>query len=524
MQGMSNQAAPELAGITYSIDPKVVAGYLSDESSAYVGSADIVYLPKDQVEIGRILNFSTASGQSVSIAGAGTSLTGARVPAAGVVLSVEKLRHVDMLEPAPEAGEWDLVRGPDYSFRVSATERLAVVPAGVRLFELNDSLETYRLAYPPDPTERSAMLGGTIATNASGARSFAYGATRRWIEALLVVGTGGSAQWIRRGEFRARRGVLPLPDSLGGGSVVVGRQYAMPQTKNAAGLYLSKDVDLIDVIVGSEGILCVVVAALVGLSQRPENVVQVAAFFHSEEEALLSADEFRPAEGVLSIEYFDPGSLEFMRIDYPDIPPAPSACVLVEFDAPAAAGENPYPPPSVIERWGRVIDNCGAKADWTVAGEEIAAMKAFRHSLPEQVNRWVSQRVGKLGTDMAVPGERFSEMFDAYREARAGEISAVLFGHLGQYHLHLNFLPEDQDQLKVAKSLYRELARTSVRLGGTISAEHGVGKKTLVDSDGTPKPYLWYMYGEMGIRAIADVKRACDPHGILNPGTMIPAE
>jgi D-lactate dehydrogenase (cytochrome) len=100
----------------------------------------------------------------------------------------------------------------------------------------------------------------------------------------------------------------------------------------------------------------------------------------------------------------------------------------------------------------------------------------------------------------------------------------VLFGHLGQFHLHLNFLPEDEDELARAKELYRDLARFAVKLGGTISAEHGVGKKRLDAEDGDDHPYLWYMYGDEGLSTISQVKLVFDPNWILNPHTMVPAK
>ena len=135
----------------------------------------------------------------------------------------------------------------------------------------------------------------------------------------------------------------------------------------------------------------------------------------------------------------------------------------------------------------------------------------------------------KLATDFAVPADSFEEIMRSYREAdetfkkaflRAG-VHSVIFGHLGDYHLHFNFITRTDAEMAFAKQLYVKLAKKAVALGGTISAEHGVGKKT-VALDGNQVPYLQLMFGKRGLRQIAAAKRALDPHLILNVGNMVP--
>jgi len=120
-------------------------------------------------------------------------------------------------------------------------------------------------------------------------------------------------------------------------------------------------------------------------------------------------------------------------------------------------------------------------------------------------------------------------MVRAYREAdeafttafpRPG-VHSVLFGHLGDYHLHFNFITQTDAEMTFAKKLYVKLARKAVALGGTVSAEHGVGKKT-VELDGQRVPYLQLMFGKEGLAQIAAIKRALDPHLTLNVGNMVP--
>lgn len=514
----------KIARVAATRDPSSLRKYLTDESSAYQGAADVAYLPRNDAEMATVLESAASHERSVTVVGAGTAITGAGVPTGGVVLSTERLRRHENLSSVPGGRDdrrWTEITAGDFSFLVDVEGHAAVVPAGVRLFELNQALSRTGLFYPPDPTEASAMIGGTVATNASGARSYRYGPTRNWVEGVLAVTPAGS-DWIVRGDFVEADGTMPLPRCFGAETLNVPTWLPVPDTKNASGLLLKPGVDLVDLVVGSEGVLCAVAAVLVRLAARPEHLLQVASFFASQAGALDAADAIREAADVLSIEYFDPTALEFMRVDHPDLPRAPCACVLFELEFQSLGSNNPYPEPPLLRGWHDRLRALDSTAHWAVTGAEVEAMKGFRHSLPEQINRWVAARVGKLGTDMAVPAGRFREMVSAYEAARRQGVRSVLFGHLGQYHLHLNFLPENDDELARAKRLYRGLAETAVDLGGTVSAEHGVGKKKLRDADGLERPYLWFMYGDEGLSAVSTVKRQLDPQWILNPGTMIP--
>jgi D-lactate dehydrogenase (cytochrome) len=152
-------------------------------------------------------------------------------------------------------------------------------------------------------------------------------------------------------------------------------------------------------------------------------------------------------------------------------------------------------------------------------------VRLFRHSLPEAVNEFVRRRVGKIGSDMAVPHEQLREMMNAYQEeSETSGVRFLMFGHVGDDHVHLNYLPEDEAEAGRALAAYSRLARKAVALGGTISAEHGVGKKTILDEGGRRIPYLDVLLGETGLRAIARVKKALDPRCILNVGNMVPEE
>ena len=151
--------------------------------------------------------------------------------------------------------------------------------------------------------------------------------------------------------------------------------------------------------------------------------------------------------------------------------------------------------------------------------------REIRHALPESVNEYI-RRCGthKVATDIAVPDDKLDDIMEFYRYIgeRSG-LRYVLFGHIGDNHLYFNFLPKDRDELDRAKRLATEILIKGVELGGTVSAEHGVGKKKVIIDDGE-KPLVELMYGCKGLIEIAKLKHTLDPNHILNIGNIIPYE
>jgi D-lactate dehydrogenase (cytochrome) len=148
--------------------------------------------------------------------------------------------------------------------------------------------------------------------------------------------------------------------------------------------------------------------------------------------------------------------------------------------------------------------------------DEQQQIRDVRHALPVLVNEWYARfKQRKISTDMAVPDARFPELLQAYRKGCAeAELDYILFGHIGDAHLHLNILPKNADEAARAKSLYRQFIEKTLELGGTISAEHGIGK--------LKAEYLVMMFGEVGIREMVRVKKVFDERLILNLGNLIP--
>ncbi len=506
-------------------DVDAIAEFATDEGGAFhAAGIEAVYFPEHADDVAQVLHEANQRGVTVTVSGGGTGLTGGRVATGGGwVLSTAELREARGLPP--EGPDCTAIERDQFSrnFRVLLDEagEEVIAPAGITL-ELLGAMLPDGLIYPPDPTERTATLGGTIATNASGARTFHYGATRNWVQALEVVLPTGEPLVIERGDVTAQEGRLRF--AVGGRDVDLPvPTYAMPPVKNAAGLYAAPDMDLVDLFVGAEGILGVVTQARLKLVRLDSEILAEIAFFDTLDDAFGFVADLRQAktEGlpVLSIEYFDGHALNFMQ--HPTVRGSYAAAIYVEI-----AGSMDDAEALLV-----ALEEHNVAQDWFAEdAAERQEQKDFRHSLPDGVNAYLRRQGSyKLGTDFAVPGEQFPKLLALSQEAAAtfreqfphdGEHTAT-WGHLGNYHLHFNFLARNTEELTLAKRLYAGLAQQAAALGGTVSAEHGVGKKT-AEIDGVVMPYLQIMYGEAGLREIVAVKQALDPKWILNPGNMVP--
>lgn len=446
--------------------------YLED-ASGFRGHAERVIIPADESGVIAALHEASAAAVPVTIAGAGTGVTGARVAQGGWVLSLEKLTRLEI-----HSG-------------------YAVAGAGVILRDLHAAAQASGQFYPPDPTEISASIGGIIATNASGARSFKYGATRRWIERLRVVLADGTLLDIGRGDaIDFNPGAMPLADV----------------TKNTAGYLLRPGMDWIDLFTGSEGTLGVVTEARLRLLPAPAAVLGGVIFFPGDDLALDAVDHWRAASPRM-LEYFDAPSLALLRGRFAEIPAAARAAILFEQELASAADDD------IIETWLARIEASHALGEsWlaeTPADRE--RFRRFRHALPELVNDTV-RRNGtlKMGTDHAVPLNRNREMLAYYRRRLEQEFPErfVIFGHIGDAHVHVNILPSREDAER-ASALLAEFAAHAVSLGGTVSAEHGLGKR---------KAHLLALqYAPEHLDAMRAVKRRLDPQTILGRGTLFGA-
>ncbi len=496
-----------------------IQSFLADASNTAGGRAERVLFPESSEEVARALAGAAGAGTPVTVAGAGTGIVGGRVPQGGVVLSTARLNRVgEFVRETSGGGGW------------------ATAGAGVVLSDFQREARARGLLYPPDPTEGSCYLGGTVATNASGARTFKYGPTRGYVRALKVALTTGDLLDLRRGELSAGAdGSINIP--LGGGRRIEARlpTYTMPATrKHAAGYFTRPGMDVVDLFVGSEGTLGVVTEVEAALLPQPEGVLAGVVFFNDEDSLLAFVREARerslrsraassnggapPAEAGLdarALEYFDGEALNFLRERYPLVPLGAAGAVFFEQETAAETEE------ALMGAWLELCERHDALADeswFGTNGADRAEMRAFRHALPVMVNEWLARRgQRKVSTDMAVPDEAFPEMLRFYKETlRTGRLKFVIFGHIGDNHVHVNILPRDDAEQAAARETYARFVERAVTLGGTISAEHGVGK--------IKREYLRALYGERHLREMAELKRAFDPACVLGRGNVFAEE
>ncbi|MBK9168149.1 MAG: FAD-binding oxidoreductase [Bryobacterales bacterium] len=457
-----------------------------EDASGYRGVAEAAFHPATEEELLEILRRAVAERRPVTAGGAHTGVTGGGVPVGGWYVSLDRLRSVRVLRGRAIAG------------------------AGVLLADLQAEAARSGQFYPPDPTEHTASVGGTVATNASGSRSFLYGDTRRQVLGLRVALLGESPDAVRIAEFaRGDKVDFPVP------------RLPLPETtKHTAGYRLGGPMDWVDLFVGSEGTLGIVTEAELRLKPAPPGLLAGVVFFPSDDAAVEAVERWRESATPRMLEYLDRNSLGLLRSEFPEIPPDARACVLFEQELDADGDDE-------IDRWQRRLVSARALVDgsWFTLQEgpgssaDRERFRRFRHALPKAVNELV-RRNGflKLGSDYAVPVSRNRDMLAEYRRRLEAGFPGqyVIFGHIGDAHLHVNLLPRAQQEYAEGSELMVEFARCAVALGGTVSAEHGLGKR---------KAHLLPLqYSESEIQAMKDVKARLDPLWLLGQGTLFPMD
>ncbi len=503
-------------------NPDEFLDFLSDASYLRGGFASSVVFPETPQEVVAILAQASREGTAVTVSGAGTGTVAGRVPFGGIILATDKLNRIGKIVQDETGG------------RVKAE-------AGVVLSDLQQAVEARGLMYPPDPTERSCFIGGNIATNASGSRTFKYGPTRNYVERLTVVLTTGHILNLRRGElFAGPNGLLEVPLAAGKRIEAQLPSYRMPKVrKNASGYFVEPGMDLVDLFIGSEGTLGVVVDAELKLLEKPAGLLSGVVFFDDHQRLLSFVRETRnlsltnrassisiPA-GLGSsgralkeldarvLEYFDRESLSFLRQRYPLIPEAAVGAIFFEQEITEETEDE------LLNVWYEWLGSHGAllEQSWFASNEQDRAkLREFRHQLPVLMNEWFARyQQRKVSTDMSVPDAEFPAMLGFYKETLAASgLRYTVFGHIGDNHVHVNILPRNDDEGAKAREIYLRFVRHAVQVGGTISAEHGIGK--------LKREYLRELYSEKHLREMAALKKAFDPAGILGRGNIFSEE
>lgn len=419
----------------------------------------VVVKASSTAEVSGVLKLAARLRVPVVPRGAGTGLSGGSIPAAGgialVLTGMDKIREIDR------------------------ENMVAVCEPGVITADLQKAVEREDLFYPPDPSSLGyCTIGGNLAENAGGPRGIKYGVTKDYVLGLEVVLPGGEV--VR----------------LGG-----------KQIKNVTGY------NFVQFFVGSEGTLGVITEATLKLLPSPPARRTVAATFSKLE---------RAAETVTAILYSGviPSTLELMdqkSINYVEdylrlgLPRHVEAMLIIEMDGM---------PEAVEAEASRVVAVCrdmGA-AELKIArdGAEADQLWKARRAVSPAISR---VRPSKIGEDISVPRNAIPEMVREIQKIEERfNLPIVIFGHAGDGNLHPNILTDKRDpqEMERVEAAIQAIFEAAVRLGGTLSGEHGIGL--------SKQRFLSLNLSAETINFMRAVKKAVDPAGILNPGKIFGSE
>ena len=435
-----------------------VRPYLHDstEMQGLSGRADAVAVPGSVEEVQELVCWCYERGVPIVPRGGGTGFAGGAVPVeGGVVLSLERLNRVLRFDPE--------------LWRMN-------VEAGVRTGRVHQLARESGLYFPPDPgASEQSMIGGNVACNAAGPHSFKYGVTGAWVTGLEAV-------------------------------VAEGRlvRFGGPVRKDVAGL------DVRSLLVGSEGVLGVIVSAWLRLIPAPEAQVPIAASYPSVEAGVAALGRVY-GYGLVpaALEYFDEGCVLATRAAFPEgLHPDARFLVVAEADGSRAQAE---------ALTAELKEALGSDALETRVFEDTADVRSlwrWRNGVAFAVS---AQEGGKMSEDVAVPFDRLGEAIALVGEVgdRHG-LRTCSWGHAGDGNLHATFMIDATSPEQVARATQaaESLFGAVLELGGTVSGEHGLGwvKRDQFDRQFAP--------AEAALQR--SIKALFDPKGLFNPGKKLP--
>lgn len=494
-------------------DPDVLASFAEDAAHFPGGHAAAVATPVTEADVAGVLRMS----KRVLPVGAQSSLTGGATPMGDVVVSTAKLNRI-----------------------LSIDGQSAHVQAGVTLADLDAALLQAGKYYPPSPTFMGACVGGVISTNAAGAATFRHGTTRDWVVAITVMLASGEVLDLQRGDTVAHDGEFEVETATGTLRIAI-PQYQMPRVpKLSAGYFAKPDMDLVDLFIGSEGTLGIVLEATLRIV--PVRPALCLAFIpiDTRARALALVSALRDDDAVAAIEHMDARCLALLREDGIDrqfgvvLPAQTEIALLVTLELPArTTADQAFDEigrfrelATPLARFCGMLDRAGLMDLVEIAlpgdASRAAQLVAVREAVPAAVNARVGRvkasvddRIAKTAADMIVPFEHLDELMRLYDDefARRG-LDAAVWGHISDGNLHPNVIPRSINDVESGKEAIRIFGREAIRLGGSPLAEHGVGRNPVKQA------LLRDLYGEKGINAMRAVKETLDPGYKLAPGVI----
>lgn len=440
------------------VGEEISKDYAHDELGSVENMPDVLINVLSTEEVSKIMKYANDNLIPVVARGSGTGLVAAAVALEGGIMICTKLmNHILELDEA------------------NLTVR---VEPGVLLMQLQAYVEENDFMYPPDPGEKSATIGGNINTNAGGMRAVKYGVTRDYVRGLTVVLADGSVEHI-------------------GGKVV----------KNSSGYSLK------DLIVGSEGTLCIVTEAILKILPLPSESVSMLLPFKNMEKAIEVVPEIIKSKANLTaIEYMSLDTIisaeDFLGKKFPDT--NYEAYILLTFDG--------YNKEAIEQDYRTIADLCislGAvdgyfvdtderkKAVWSARGAFLEAIKASTDKMDE--------------CDVVVPKSKVADFIKYTHEvAKQLDVRIPSFGHAGDGNLHVYICKDgrSEDEWKdVLEKAFDLLYAKARDFSGMVSGEHGIGY--------AKKQYLELQVGPRQLELMRGIKKVFDPNNILNPGKII---
>jgi len=487
--------------IISSLDNDIVTPYTQDWSNIQ-GYADLLVQPKTSIECAIILRTCFEKHIPITVSAGRTNLTGSATPKGGVVLSINNLTEPKIL--------------------VNQAKQEVLSPVGITLETLRNEVLKYtknKLYYPVDPTSRhDAYIGGTISCNASGFIPGERGATRYWVNEIEFILPCGNYIRAKRGQYISKEGSFEL-DINNEKVILPVPKYKRPDIKNASGPYSSEngEIDFVDLIVGSEGLYGLIISCKLKLEERPKDYLELFLSLNSEIKAIDFHDFlYNHFNGKMSrisaLEYFGYNSQKYMKHREFLFKNEQDVGVYIQIPIYNCTIDEKS------EEWIELINKFDNSIDMDnviVLNDPLNWKKFFeaRHSIPDNALTKTRQLGGvSIITDTIVPPENYRKYLSLIHEKLQNtNIEYLLFGHLGDCHLHFHLIPTDKQDEK-CMNVYDYMIYLSAEFGGVYSAEHGTGKRKRND--------FKKCYGSDAVEMVKHSKLAIDPNLILNRGNV----
>ena len=495
--------APEFRG--YFREDELARAVYSEAAGITRAIPSAVAVPVDAEDAVVLVKWAAATGTTLIPRGSGSSMAGGAV-GSGVIVDLSRINHLG---------------------RIDDRDKTVWAEPGVLWSTLDVAARRKGLRFPVDPSSGNfCTIGGMVSTNAAGPHSLRYGATRPWVNAIDCVFSDGDRAVITRGEPPPKRieainrfmrdvhGVIVSSDKR--------RPILHPGVRKESSGYAIHDyatnADLIDLLVGSEGTLTIIVGVQLNLSPVPAATSSVLGSFASIEDATAAATKAVEA-GASACELLDKTLLSYaaaspsaddkfrQRIE------GAAAILLAEVE-----GENPDAAASGAHKLSRAFKEAGAKnVDVALTADAEHDLWELRHAASPILAGLEHSTSMQFIEDGAVPLPKLPDYVQGVRKALAArEVSGVIFGHAGDGHVHVNPLIDvrQPDWRQQVSGLLDDVVVLTKQLGGTLAGEHGDGR--------IRTPLLTRVWHKDSIAAFALVKKAFDPGNIFNPGVKVP--